>query len=325
MSEGRRSPLKKRTVFIVLTCAALLLALAALVSMPQGEKSLTLQDDAENFGQLLTHLVQAYESPSDRDAQLINADLAAIRAVNNKDYALAKSIADHWRSVFLDPDYPLYIYQGDGTAPELVEAGIPNSRSHAIVVLGYELMNGEMQPELMGRCDAAAAAARAFPETILVCSGGATGGNNPKGNTEAGLMKDYLTGHCGIDEARIYIDEKAMTTAENAVNTFQILQENEVHTMTIVTSAYHMRWGQAVYHVLAELYREQRGYSIESIANYCLDIEPSVEVYQAGDRFAAYQIAGILGLPNEVIQSLPSPTEKVREEAIGKQPTGTAA
>lgn len=317
--------MKKRPVFIALTCAALLLALSALVLMPQGEKSLTLQDDTENFGQLLTHLVQAYESPSDRDAQLINADLAAIRAVNNKDYALAKSIADHWRSVFLDPDYPLYIYQGDGTAPELAEAGIPNSRSHAIVVLGYELMNGEMQPELMGRCDAAAAAARAFPETILVCSGGATGENNPKGNTEAGLMKDYLTGHCGIDEARIYIDEKAMTTAENAVNTFQILQENEVHTMTIVTSAYHMRWGQAVYHVLAELYREQRGYSIESIANFCLDIEPSVEVYQAGDRFAAYQIAGILGLPNEVIRSLPSPTEKVREETIGKQPAGTAA
>ena len=313
--------MKKRSIIVVSVCAAVLLALAVFLLLPRGEKSLTNPDNAENIGRLLTHLVEAYESPNKQDAQTIEADLAAIRAVSQKDYTLAKSIADHWRSVFLDPDYSMYLYQGDDTAPELAEAGIPNSRSHAIVVLGYELKNGQMQPELMGRCEAAAAAAKAFPETILVCSGGATGGNNPGGNTEAGLMKAYLIEHCGIDASRIFADEKAMTTAENAVNTFEILQENKVHTMTIVTSAYHMRWGQAVYHLLAELYREQRDYSIESIANYCYYVEPSVEAYRAGDRFAACQIAGILKLPNEVIRSLPpvSPAEPAEEKQPEEQ------
>ncbi len=301
--------MKKRRVFIGIACALILLVLlaAALVLLlPRGEEGLTAEDNAANFGELLTHLVYAYETPTEADGQTIEADLAAIRKVSKRDYELARSIADHWRGVFLDEDYRLYLYQGDAAAPELADAGIPNSRSHAIVVLGYELMDGEMQPELMGRCEAAAAVARAFPETILVCSGGATGPNNPDGHTEAGLMKAYLTERCGIDEARIFIDEKAMTTAENAVNTFQILQENKVQSMTIVTSGYHMRWGQAVYHTLAELYRRQQGYSIESVANYCFDTEPSVEMYRAGDRIAAYQIAGILELPEDVIRSLPS-------------------
>lgn len=297
--------MKKHSVFIMLAAAGLLLALAALLLMPQAESGLTNPSNAEHFGQLLTDLVNAYENPSDAALQSIEADLDAILAVSGKDYALAKSIAEHWRSVFLDPSYPMFIYQRDDAAAELTEAGVPNSRSHAIVVLGYELKNGKMQPELMGRCEAAAAVAKAFPETILVCSGGATGGSNPEGNTEAGLMKAYLTEHCGIDASRIYIDEKAMSTAENAVNTFEILRENKVHSMTIVTSGYHMRWGQAVYHVLAELYREQQGYSIDSIANYCFDIEPSVEAYHFGDRFAAYQIAGILELPKDVLRSLP--------------------
>ena len=97
-----------------------------------------------------------------------------------------------------------------------------------------------------------------------------------------------------------------MTTAENAANTFRILQENSIHSMTIVTSAYHMRWGQAVYHVLAELYRRQQNYSIESIGNYCFDIEPAVEAYRTGDRIAASQIAGILELPAEATRAMSS-------------------
>ena len=61
-----------------------------------------------------------------------------------------------------------------------------------------------------------------------------------------------------------------------------------------------------MYHTLAELYRRQYNYGIESIANFCYDTEPTVEMYRAGDRIAAFQIAGILELPEDVIRSLPS-------------------
>ena len=168
-------------------------------------------------------------------------------------------------------------------------------------------MDGEMQDELKGRCEAAAALARRYPEAIMVCSGGATGPNNPDDHTEAGLMKEYLSGVCAIDPGRIYIDEKAMTTQENAVNTFKILQKNNIGTMTIVTSSYHQRWGEAVYNAVAELYRQKNGYSVDIVSNYCFDTEPSVELYKKDVEIAAFQIAGILELSDEARALLPNP------------------
>ena len=297
-----------KRVVRILCCAltALLLLVVLAFACTEQTRDPICRANAMNFGALLTDLVKAYETPTALDAQKIEADLDAIRSIDLRDYALAKSIADHWRSVYLDPDYTLYFYHGCDDAPELSEAGIPNSRRHAIVVLGYELLDGQMQPELMGRCDTAAAMAKSFPETILVCSGGATGQNNPDRHTEAGLMKAYLVETCGLDASRIFIDEKAMTTAENAVNTLEILRQNGVRSMTIVTSAYHQRWGQALYNLMAELYRQQHDYAVRIVGNYCYDIEPSVAIYAHGELIAVRQMAGILKLPEKALQGLPS-------------------
>ena len=219
-----------------------------------------------------------------------------VRQGSGSDYAVARAIADHWRQVYLDPAYSLCCH-GDGPlAPELAEVNIPDDGSHAFVVLGYELLDGEMTEELKGRCEAAAAAARSFPKTILVCSGGATGPNNPEQHTEAGLMKQYLVEECGISADRIFTDERAMTTAENAVNTFAILKEQGVASMTIVTSSYHQRWGQVLYNALAALYEQQYGYRARLIGNYCFEIEPSVDMFRQDDRIAISQLRGILGL-----------------------------
>ncbi len=291
--------MKKKRILLLAGLLALLALLFALLMTPRGESPTVSPENASHFRALLNDLAQAAEQPSEGDAARIEADLQAIRSLSRRDYRLARAIAAHWQSVFLDPEYRLYLYQGDPLAPELDGAGIPDSRDHAIVVLGYELRDGRMQPELTGRCQAAAALARAYPNTILICSGGATGPNNPEGNTEAGLIKDYLSRVCGIDPSRIFTDEKAMTTAENALNCFRIMQENDIRSMTIVTSAYHQRWGQAVYRAVGELYRRERGYEVRSIANYCFDTGPSVPAYRNGARIAAAQIAGILELPAE--------------------------
>lgn len=263
-------------------------------------------ENALNFASLLEDLVWAYESPTGESAASIDSDLTAIQSVSELDYELATSIVDNWNEVFLDPDYQIYYYQGSDMAPEVAGAGITNSSSHAIVILGYELQNGQMQDELIGRLDAAASLADAYPDTLIFCSGGATGANNSAGNTEAGLMRDYLIDECGIDPARVIVDERAMTTAENALNTFAMMRDNGVHSMTIVTSSYHIRWGQAVYNVVASLYCSRIDYNIESVANYCYDTEPSVYVYSRGDRFAAHQIGEILDLSSELLNSLPS-------------------
>ena len=255
--------------------------------------------------QLLEDLLTAYEQPGEGDGQRIEADLFAVRAISEADYPVAKAVADHWRQVYLDPDYALCCHGAGDVAPELEGAGIPDAATHAFVVLGYELQDGEMTEELKGRCEAAAAAARSFPNAILVCSGGATGPNNPEKHTEAGLMKQYLVEVCGIEESRIFTDERAMTTAENAVNTFAIMKDQGVESMTIVTSSYHQRWGQALYNALAAIYEQQQGYHARLIGNYCFDTQPSVEVFLKDDWFAIYQLGEILKLPRAQMARLP--------------------
>lgn len=257
----------------------------------------TCQADEEvTFGSLLADLVEAYECPSEENTDRINADVAALGD------PVAESIAEHWKQIYLDESYKLLLYGKDDPG----ELDISNPGDHAFVILGYELQNGEMTEELKGRCEAAAAAAKVFPEAILVCSGGATGRNNPENHTEAGLMRDYLINVCGIDASRIFIDERALNTAENAVNTFDILRNRRIETYTIITSAYHQRRAQVLYNALAAMYGQEYDYWTRILGNFCYDIEPSGINASMDDRIAVIQLAGILDLPLEQRDFLPS-------------------
>lgn len=312
--------MNKRRLWFLLACLLILAAVVACVCLlPRGEEPPVTAENGDNVGALLSDLVRAYETPQADDAARIEADLQTIGKINGKDEKLARSIAEHWQKTWLDPDYPLYNYAGEETAECLLDSGIPDSAAHAIVVLGFELADGQMQDELKGRCEAAAAVARAFPKTILVCSGGATGANNPEGHTEAGLMKDYLVEVCGLDGARIFIDEEAMTTAENAVNTFRILREQGVKTITVVTSAYHQLWGQAVYQAMAARVERQEGYHVDIIANYSYPIGTDVAAFRSGDRIAVMQMASILELPSSATRNLtPSGPAKPAQQEENK-------
>lgn len=310
--------MKKRGIIPALAAVFAVLGIVLLVMSlwrEQVPERPVTKENTGNVGTLLADLVTAYVYPNEDNERKLEEDLERIRSVDERDYELSKSIADHWSKVYLAPDYRLNLYHGEEKA-ELSE--LPDSDAHAIVVLGYALHNGEMQPELVGRCDAAAALARSLPNAILVCSGGATGDNNPDQHTEAGLMKEYLANNCGIDESRILTDNRAMTTRDNAVNTMEILREHGVKSMTIVTSAYHQRWGQAVYHAAAELCRRQYGYAPEILSNYCYDIEPGKAAFRNDAQIAAHQIAEILELPSDAVGALP-PSAPPAEE------TGTAA
>ncbi|MBR4711041.1 MAG: YdcF family protein [Clostridia bacterium] len=259
----------------------------------------TVDHGAEAMGQLLADLVLAYEQPSDESLSVIEADIGAIPG--DADRAVARSIADHWRKVYLDPDYRLLVLGEDD--PALL--AIPDPAVHAFAVLGYQLKDGEMTDELRGRCDAAAAAARAFPGSIIVCSGGATGPNNPEGHTEADRMRDYLITACGIDAERILTDSQAMSTSENAVNTLAILRGREIRTMTVVTSSYHQRWGQMLFSTAAARSRQTDGYAPEIIGSYCFDIQPGNEMLRMDDRIAVQQMCQMLGLSVDIRRKLP--------------------
>lgn len=245
------------------------------------------EDAPVDYAQLLMDMAETWMTGA--GPEKIDAD---VEAMNDE---VAAAVADQWKTVWLDPDYRLFMYGTDDPSE------LPITGKHAFVVLGFQLQNGEMADELKGRCDAAATAAKAFPDSILVCSGGETGENNPDRHTEAGLMKAYLTDVCGIAPERIFTDEKAMSTEENALNTFAILQEQGVETITIVTSGYHQRRGQSLYNAVAALYRQENGYSVEIAGNFCYDIESDMDKTQ-DMAIGILQMASILRVPEEKIE-----------------------
>lgn len=287
-------------IFAAIVALALLAGATAL-----GEGYRVADGNQMNFGELLVDLMHAYERPEPGDDEAIVAALASIEAVDARDGVVAREIAEHWNRVYVNADgsYQMYLYGGGDHATELEGTELVDSATHAFVVLGFELKDGQMTPELKGRCDAAAAAARSYPSAILVCSGGATGSNNPENHTEAGMMKDYLVREKGIDPARIFIDEQAMTTAQNAVNTFEMLRAQGIQTYTVVTSSYHQKWGQVLYNAMGVFYRQLYGYSATLVGNYSYDIAPS-ERFRHDDRFAVRQLASMLGLSEDTVDAM---------------------
>lgn len=259
------------------------------------------QENGPRFRSLFNALLEAADHPGQETVSEVHALLKQIAQTNPDDGFLAQAIASHWFSAYLNTDGARteHVFAWDRgvdqpVASELLETPLRSCSSHAFIVLGYQLEDGEMTDELKGRCEAAAAAARAFPGALLVCTGGATGGNNPEHHTEAGRMKEYLSQVCGIDPARILTDDLAMTTADNAVNALAILREHGIHSMTVITSDYHEKWGEVLCNAEAALCFLRYGYSIELVENYCYQTGP---VRRSGSaRSAVSQLTSLLHL-----------------------------
>ena len=113
---------------------------------------------------------------------------------------------------------------------------------------------------------------------------------------EAGEMKQYLVNHCKLRGKRILTDTRAMNTLANAENTFDILRKNDIHSITIVTSTYHQRWGQALYNAMAALFEKRCNYKVRIVGDYSFDIEPENETLRQGYQIALSQLADMLEL-----------------------------
>ncbi len=241
----------KKTIVLLLTIILIAANCAAFAEPPDHDSKPEDEERIVDLNTLISDLMNAR-----RALQLIDEDTEVL------DDELADLITDEWKKLYMASDYRIWVNGRDDPAD------LPVSGKHAFVVLGFELVNGEMTDELKARCEAAAAAARAFPDAILVCSGGATGDNNPENHTEAGMMKDYLTTQCGIDADRIFTDEQATDTVSNALNTFEILKEQKIEGITLVTSDYHQRRARLLYAALAGFIRKTEGYSIDVAGNF---------------------------------------------------------
>ena len=131
---------------------------------------------------------------------------------------------------------------------------LPEDDSLCFVVLGFQLNpDGTMRDELISRLTVALECANQYPNAFIVCTGGGTAPNAPEA-TEAGRMAAWLIEN-GVDEARVFAEDRSMTTAQNAIYTFQILAENapQVKQIAIVSSDYHIFTGALLFGAQAVL------------------------------------------------------------------------
>lgn len=124
------------------------------------------------------------------------------------------------------------------TLPE----GLPDDDSLCIVVFGFGLNdNGSMKPELLDRLHVARDAAMQYPKALVAVTGGETSGVS--GVSEAGEMAAWLRDN-GVADSRLIVEDRALSTTENAQKTFDILirEYPQVRQAAVVTSDYHAAW-----------------------------------------------------------------------------------
>lgn len=133
--------------------------------------------------------------------------------------------------------------------------GLEDTDQLCIIVLGFQLNpDGTMKEELIGRLETALACAKQYPNAYLLCTGGPTAQSN--GISEAAAMGAWLMEN-GIPEERILLEERSLTTTENAQYCCELLRNNypEVTSIALVSSDYHIPWAAVLFQtqcILAE-------------------------------------------------------------------------
>ncbi|TNH06020.1 transporter [Testudinibacter sp. TR-2022] len=115
----------------------------------------------------------------------------------------------------------------------------------AIVTLGYVLHpDGSMNDILIQRLEKTLELAKQNPNTLLIVTGGV-----PKNNkTEANLMKQWLIEH-GVASKRIYADNYANSTVENALYSRYALAKHGIKHAVLISSGSHVRRGQTLFEI----------------------------------------------------------------------------
>lgn len=142
--------------------------------------------------------------------------------------------------------------------------GLPEDDSLCLVALGFQLNpDGTMRDELVERLKVLLAASEQYPNAVIVCTGGGTAADDPAA-TEAGRMAEWLELQ-GVDPARVIVEDRSLTTAQNAIYTFDLLAERspQVRQIAIVSSDYHIATGTLLFGAEAIL----RDSEIEVVSN----------------------------------------------------------
>ena len=125
---------------------------------------------------------------------------------------------------------------------------LPADDTLCLVALGFQLNpDGTIRDELIERLKVLLAASEKYSQAVIVCTGGGTATENSTA-TEAGRMAQWLYEQ-GVDPSRIFVEDKSVTTAQNAIFTFDILEAHcpQVTQIAIISSDYHIATGTLLF------------------------------------------------------------------------------
>lgn len=220
----------------------LILALCFLLILPMAASAATEAEQA-----IVRDLIAYYFHYRQEAAGEIDNQLQTLSSLNSREGELWRQIMERWR--WINEEMPINT--------ECLPDGLPEDDSLCIVVLGFGLKdNGEMKPELISRLETALYSAEKYPESYVLCTGGETA--YISGVSEAGQMGEWLLEN-GLEEYRLILETKSMSTTANAQNSLRILRQEypQVSSIALVTSDYHIPWGYACFTAEA-LCREYR-------------------------------------------------------------------
>ena len=204
-------------------CAVMLLAAAGMAGLAEDGEGVTPRA-------LIERLVVGHAAHGGRDEQAL-AELAVADPV----------LGEKWRTIMDLWETPVPV---DAELPE----DLPRDDTLCLVVLGFQLNpDGTMRDELVERLRVAKAAAEKYPNAFIVCTGGGTAPEDASA-TEAGRMAEWLAAN-GVDPSRVLVEDRSLTTAQNAILTFDLLAARapQVTTIAIISSDYHIATGTLLF------------------------------------------------------------------------------
>ncbi|MBQ3866550.1 MAG: YdcF family protein [Clostridia bacterium] len=226
-------------VFRALVSILLLFCLpAALAGCGGADERPAALPDPKRPQQIVEEMAADYGNYGEEAADKIEE---LLRELSEADRGLGerwKTIMELWRS----PD------AGKDLHYDCLPDGLPETDELCIVTLGFQLEpDGTMKEELIRRLTVALRSAEKYPNAYIVCTGGGTAPENEEA-TEAGEMAKWLAAR-GVDPGRIIVEDHSVTTAQNAIFTYDLLTSlyPSVKKLAIVSSDYHIATGELLF------------------------------------------------------------------------------
>ena len=206
--------------WIIVFCMA---AVCMLHAMAEEEPKTAAQSQIER-------IVVSYAANGTRDEEALSGLTA-----------LDPSLGEKWTKI-------MDLWETPVSIGEALPDGLPEDDSLCLVGLGFQLNpDGTMREELIERLKVMLAASEKYPNARIVCTGGGTAAADPAA-TEAGRMAEWLEEQ-GVDPSRILVEDRSLTTAQNAIFTFDLLEEQypQVKQIAIISSDYHIATGTLLF------------------------------------------------------------------------------